>query len=213
MTIELDHFFILTDPGAPQAELLSEIGLIEGTSNDHPGQGTANRRFFFSDTMLELAYIRDANEAANGPGSRLRFAERAADANASLFGLIVKETARSAKVPFPGWPYYPDYYGADQYFHIGENSDLLEEPLCICAPFDAPLPANQPAPADAFSRVTKVHISVQVTQPSSVLEAIAQCERISLQLDGPHLMEVVFNEEQQGQYRDLRPGLPLVLRW
>ncbi len=47
MTIELDHFFILTDPGAPQAELLTEIGLVEGTPNDHPGQGTANRRFFF----------------------------------------------------------------------------------------------------------------------------------------------------------------------
>jgi len=70
MTIELDHFFILTDLGAPHADLLSGIGLIEGPRNDHLGQGTANRRFFFSNTALELLYVNDANEAANGRGSR-----------------------------------------------------------------------------------------------------------------------------------------------
>ena len=68
MSIELDHFFILTDPGAPQADLLSGIGLTEGTRNDHPGQGTANRRFFFSITALELVYVSDENEAANERG-------------------------------------------------------------------------------------------------------------------------------------------------
>jgi hypothetical protein len=47
MTIKLHHFFIIAEPGAPEADLLSGIGLIEGTRNDHPGQGTANRRFFF----------------------------------------------------------------------------------------------------------------------------------------------------------------------
>ena len=61
--MRLDHFFILTEKSAPEAELLTEFGLIEGTSNDHPGQGTANRRFFFSNTTLELLYVRDANEA------------------------------------------------------------------------------------------------------------------------------------------------------
>ena len=103
MSFELDHFFILTSPGAPQAELLSGIGLIEGSPNDHPGQGTANRRFFFSDSMLELIYIRDANEAANGPGSRLGFVERAKDPSASPFGLIFKEVPKSSGAPFPGW--------------------------------------------------------------------------------------------------------------
>jgi hypothetical protein len=54
MTIALDHFFILTEPGSPQADLVSGIGLKEGASNNHPGQGTANRRFFFSNSTLEL---------------------------------------------------------------------------------------------------------------------------------------------------------------
>jgi len=42
------------------------MGLTEGTRNDHPGQGTANRRFFFSNTALELLYVSDANEAEEG---------------------------------------------------------------------------------------------------------------------------------------------------
>jgi hypothetical protein len=52
MTVALDHLFICTSSGAPEAERLAEFGLIEGTPNCHPGQGTANRRFFFHNAML-----------------------------------------------------------------------------------------------------------------------------------------------------------------
>ena len=67
MTIELGQFFILVDPCASQADLLTELGLIKGTPNEHPGQGTANRRFILSNTALELLYVRDEDEALNGP--------------------------------------------------------------------------------------------------------------------------------------------------
>lgn len=46
MVFELDHLFILTGIGAYEAEHLVSFGLVEGTSNTHPGQGTTNRRFF-----------------------------------------------------------------------------------------------------------------------------------------------------------------------
>jgi hypothetical protein len=52
--MQLDHFFILTEKFAPEAKLLTDLGLVEGTSNSHPGQGAANRRFFFANTALEL---------------------------------------------------------------------------------------------------------------------------------------------------------------
>lgn len=54
MAFELDHLFIWTDIGAYEAERLVSFGLVEGTSNKHPGQGTTNRRFFFHNAMLEL---------------------------------------------------------------------------------------------------------------------------------------------------------------
>lgn len=67
MTIELGHFFILVDPCASQADLLTELGLIKGTPNEHPGKDAANRRFFLSRTAPELLYVRDEDEARNGP--------------------------------------------------------------------------------------------------------------------------------------------------
>ena len=213
MSIELDHFFVLTSPGAPQAELLSEFGLTEGNPNDHPGQGTANRRFFFSNSMLELIYIRDAKEAVNGSGSRLRFLERVDDVNASPFGLIFKTGRGAAGTPFPGWRYYPDYLDAGRYFYVGQNSDLLEEPLCVYVPFDLPLSANQPQQVEPYTRITELRVIVPILRPSSVLETISKSECVSLQSEEAHRLEIVFNEEKQSQHKDFRPELPLIIRW
>ncbi len=53
MRIELDQLFLCTDPGAPEAEELVQFGLREGPTNQHAGQGTANRRFAFANAMIE----------------------------------------------------------------------------------------------------------------------------------------------------------------
>ncbi|MDJ0592016.1 MAG: hypothetical protein QNJ72_18845 [Pleurocapsa sp. MO_226.B13] len=57
MTIELDHLFICSQVNAPEIDRLLDLGLVEGSSNTHPGQGTANRRIFFANLMLELAWV------------------------------------------------------------------------------------------------------------------------------------------------------------
>ena len=213
MTIELDHIFVLTGPGAPQADLLSETGWVEGPRNAHPGQGTANRRFFLSNTALELLYVSDAAEAENGPGRGMRIVERAANAGASPFGLIVRSTGDASDLPFPGWRYCPEYFPANQCFHVGENSDVLEEPLCVCMPDD--LPAADPRLREANSRIflSEARLSVPVARPSPTLAAIAACERVSLRLNEPHRLELVLNEGEEGRSRDLTPQLPLVLCW
>jgi Glyoxalase-like domain len=55
----VDHAFIACSPGAPEAGALLRLGFIEGQGNTHPGQGTANRRFFFENFMLELLWVAD----------------------------------------------------------------------------------------------------------------------------------------------------------
>ena len=139
--------------------------------------------------------------------------ERAKDPSASPFGLIFKEVPKSSGAPFPGWQYHPDFLESGQFFHVGENSDLLEEPLCIYVPFDLPLPANQPKQVEPYTRVTELRVIVPVFRLSSVLETLCQGDRISLQLGEEHHLEVVFNEEKTGQIKDFRPGLPLTIRW
>jgi hypothetical protein len=63
MTFELDHLFICTKVGAAKAERLIALGLVEGSSSTHPGQSTANRRFFFRNAMLELLWVHNQEEA------------------------------------------------------------------------------------------------------------------------------------------------------
>jgi hypothetical protein len=63
MRFELDHLFVCTAPGGPEAEKLVEFGLHEGPPNRHLGQGTANRRFAFVNAMIELFWVNDASEA------------------------------------------------------------------------------------------------------------------------------------------------------
>lgn len=213
MGIELDHFLVIVEPGAPEADRLTDIGLVEGTSNDHSGQGTANRRFFFSNWGLELAYVRDAEEALNGKASGLRIVERAADHNASPFGLIVHRTTDDTDDPFPGWHYYPEYFSTDKYFVVGENSDVFEEPLCICMPIMAPARPEQPPQADSFTHVTEVIINVPVDQPSTVLQTVGECDGVSLCIGEPHCMEIVFKDGVEGRSKDLRPDLPLIIHW
>jgi hypothetical protein len=213
MTMELDHIFILTERGAPQADLLVEVGIVEGTPNSHPGQGSANRRFFFTNSMLELLYIRDSSESVSGPASGLKLAERLADSNASPFGLVVRTISPSADFPFPGWPYFPEYLGGDKYFHIGDNSDVLDEPLCILLPSYPQSALTQPDPAEPFTTITSVRINVPVTKPSVALQSLSEMERVSIHFGKPHLMEIVFGDGVKKQQKDFRPVLPLKICW
>ena len=210
--MQLDHFFVLTEPLAPQADLLTDLGLIEGTSNHHPGQGTANRRFFFSNTALELLYVRDAAEANDGPGRRLRFPERASSRDASPFGLVLRCDGDTDSV-FAGWRYQPEYFAPGVSFLVAENSDRLDEPLCICLP-DATPPASPQVRSKApFAEVTGLRLHVPTADPSSVLETVAQVEGIRIQTGSPHFLEIAFGHEAKGERRDFRPAFPLAICW
>ena len=210
--MELHHFFIITDPDAPQADLLLAAGLIEGASNNHPGQGTANRRFFFPNAMLEFVFIRDAGEARNGPGHGLRFADRYEQSDASPFGLIVRPLGDAPDIPFAAWNYHADYLPPGNDFLVGDNSDLLAEPLCVCSPIGLPL---MDPPAETVNKdleLTHMRLSVPVDQPSSTLETFASSGPITLVTGEAHHMELTFNEGKASIHHDFQPDLPLSIR-
>lgn len=211
--MQLDHFFVLTRSSAPEAESLTKLGLVEGTPNDHPGQGTANRRFFFSNTALELLYVRDAREANAGASQGLHLPERASRPDASPFGLIVRRGADAEGAYLSGWRYQPEYFDAGTSFLVAANSERLEEPLCICMPDNAPAGTPQLRSAAPFTEVTELRVHVPVDDPSPTLEAIARVASVSVRTGSDHLLEIVFGHEATGECRDLRPTLPVVLRW
>src|SRR5262245_35966152 len=112
MALQLHHAFVCASVGAPEARHLLEAGLVEGSRNTHPGQGTANRRFFFERGFLELIWVHDEREARSelaGP-TRLwdRWVGRGGAANP--FGLCFSSSdGVAAGLPFATWAYRPDY--------------------------------------------------------------------------------------------------------
>jgi hypothetical protein len=106
MRLELDHLFICTAPGAPEAEEFVRFGLREGPPNQHPGQGTANRRFAFANAMIELLWVSDAQEAQSERSRRTLLWERwsGREGEASPFGICVRPVdSQNTGSPFPAW--------------------------------------------------------------------------------------------------------------
>lgn len=127
--MEVDHIYICTDYKAPAGELLKEFGLTEGTSNTHPGQGTANRRFFFHNFMLELLWIENLDEVKSALTKPMRLFERCSkfDANISPFGIGLRPTKeKNIKVTFPVWDYHPLYLPNFLKIQVADNTPLSE---------------------------------------------------------------------------------------
>jgi hypothetical protein len=106
MQIELDHLFVCTAPCAPEAEKLAQFGLHEGPPNQHPGQGTACRRFSFANAMIELFWVSEAREAQSESTRRTLLWERwsGRQGNASPFAICVRPVnPQDTGSPFPAW--------------------------------------------------------------------------------------------------------------
>src|SRR5262245_501405 len=108
--VELNHLFVWTNSGGPEADRLAAFGLTEGEPNTHPGQGTACRRFFFRNAYLELVWDRDAAEAqaevVRPTGLWPRWCGRSV--TASPFGLCLRPARPGGEgLPFTAWEYRP----------------------------------------------------------------------------------------------------------
>jgi len=196
------------------ADRLLEQGFREGPRNTHPGQGTANRRFYFANGMLELIWVQDADEARHGPGQTLHFPERADDLTASPFGIIFVPCQDNAgpDMPFPGWHYQPAYFPPPRGFHVGANSHNITEPLCFYFPFPNP-GVPKPQPNRNPQTISEVVISTPSTDTDGVLELASQANRLSMRLGQEHLMEITLDDHASGHTEDYRPAMPLILYW
>lgn len=206
----IDHIFIRVRPGAPEAAALAEFGLCEGSGNRHPGQGTANRRFFFANAFLELLWLDDPAEARSDATRPTMLFERLSGAG-SPFGICFRpEPGDTAPLPFASWRYQPGY------FPPGVTCDIalapLTEPMWFhIAPGGRPdaLPADRAQPL--AHRVPLHEITaVKVIQPRS-LPSLAL--PVAFAQGDADLLEIEFDGGARGRSHDFRPVLPLIFKY
>jgi Glyoxalase-like domain len=220
-SFELDHVFICTDVGAPEADLLRGFGLTEGPANVHPGQGTANRRFFFRNAMLELLWVHDSVQAQSARTRPTRLWERWRGRRcvASPFGICLRpQHPETTALPFPAWVYEPAYVPAPGVIHVGENSAVITEPMLFYVTFGRrPDQAGSRYPlahATGFQEVTALRMQSPQQAPwSAALQAAVHMGTAIWSAGSRYHMDLGFDGETQGKVIDLRPTLPLTLSW
>lgn len=207
--MELDHVFLRARAGGPEAQALRDAGLAEGSPNTHPGQGTANRRFFFGNAYIELLWIEDEAEVGSDLTRPTQLDERLRPGAASPFGICFRPSSGSATVPFPAWDYRPAYLPAGMAIRIGRDVPLAEPMWFYLAQARAPQAFAEHAAG--LREITSVKVTVPGV-PAWSAAARAAMEEGGVVLVEGHCLEIGFDGEASGRMHDFRPVLPLIFK-
>jgi hypothetical protein len=208
--MQIDHIFIRVQPGGPEAEALREFGLSEGSGNVHPGQGTANRRFFFANAFLELLWIANEEEIRNEQTRPTMLHERLGAGEASPFGICFRPCAE-----FPTWDYKPSYLPTGMTIGIASDAPL-SEPMWFYTSVGKPPELFEGERRQPLQHATCLHrlTSLRCTLPSTTaLSEAARASGIHFTEGDEHLLEISFDDEARGMSKDLRPSLPIILHY
>jgi hypothetical protein len=215
----LDHLLLFCAKGAPEADALVHLGLTEGPSNTHPGQGTANRRFFFHDAYLELLWVDDEIKARSETVRQTQLWERWAGrlTDACPFGVVLRPGSSDGLAPpFSVWAYRPTYLPAGLTIDVADNVALAEPAIFYLGFAGAPRGTHDAARRHrlGLERITGVTIDTPVSGScSDPVQWLKRSGIMSLRSAERWLMRVTFDGQRSGASTDLRPVLPLILEY
>ena len=212
---ELDHVMILCNVGAPEASSLTDRGVHEGPGNTHPGQGTANRRFFFPNAYLELLWVENPVEAQSPEARDTRLFERwqKRASGACPFGLVFRPGPKGPATPPSSWTYSPRYFPPGFSIEVARDPPA-NEPLLFYLPFAKASLVENRAPADGAVRIgsitgATVHLP-QTQELSPALSSLVAAGVVSVEPGREYLLDL-FHSGGTTQVLDLRPLLALRL--
>lgn len=220
--MEVDHIYICTETKAPTGDLLTQFGLVEGSSNIHPGQGTANRRFYFHNLMLELLWVENIEEVQSERTKPMRLFERCLLTSNALspFGIGFRPSmGKDETAPFPSWDYHPVYLPDFLKIQVADNTPL-SEPMYFYLSFAArqdKVSIEKREPMEhkvTFKEVTsvKIHVNQDIALSDSAC-IVNQLQNLTIIKDKEHLVELEFDNGTLNQSKDFRPDLPLLFKW
>jgi len=223
MDYALDHVFVCCSVGGTEAELLTRAGLTEGSPNTHPGQGTSCRRFFFSNAYLELLWISDSQEASSETSAPTRLLERwrGRAEQSSPFGIALRPARNAATIPLPfeTWAYAPPYLPPGFTIEMAAATTLTEPEMFFARfakrPDERLGAAREPVTHPlGVSELSSLKITTKFDVPSSpAARALVRHGLVAFSAGEASCLEIGLDAERKGRELDLRPRLPLVLRW
>ena len=232
--LERDHIFIWVSPGAPEAAALQKSGLYtDGRIHKHVGQGTSSTVFLFENAYLELIWVDEpdvARQKSLEMGTDLLARVSWRQTGASPFGIGLHHLATGGSdLPFPTRRYRAEWMKADTFISIAESSANLKEPFYFVVPDYLAVPSaeqlkkvldSQPEYRKNFThelglrRLTGIMIiSNQAGKFSETASMISKNGVVVVKRGKTSYVELTFDGNAQGQALDVRPTLPLLMKY
>ncbi len=219
--MEIDHIFIRSQYGAPEAELLKNFGLTEASANIHLGQGTANRRFFFKNLFLELLYVNNSEDVQSEISQPTQLYQRLKNDNTQVspFGFCFRpQNTLQTSAPFLSWQYQPAYLPTHLHVDIAQNLSV-SEPMWFYLSFatrpDQATPERQQPfqHYNGLSEITLIKLHIPQLLENLTVQEVQHIENFELVDSESHLLEITFDHGKQSFTHDFRPNLPLVFHY
>ncbi|HSR98998.1 MAG TPA: VOC family protein [Kofleriaceae bacterium] len=221
---EIDHLWIAAAPGAPERTAFERAGFrIAPAVNAHEGQGTSSVTVELDNGFLELIYPDPAvSVAPNLQTVHAQFQKRVdwRASGYSPFGIGIRKLAAApARFPFPTFQVTAPWMD-------GRFMEILtprEMPSAVRL-FVPAHPSIGPD-ADPVDPATRIHpnqthriTALHVVAPAAdtlppAAHYLAERGIVTFDVGGAWLLEATLDDGAQHIERDLRPTLPVVLRY
>lgn len=221
--VELDHVYMVVSDHQMAIERLREVGLNfdESMFAQHEGRGASSAFATFENAYFELVWSDTTVSLADDNRSDFdHLSSQAAGDSLSPFGVGLHRTPEAPdSLPFAGTREYDTHLEPGSFYFSFETTDDAEPEVFVVPEYMAwstlvgRLRDQNPTALEHPLRLTQL---TDVTIHTRVVPATVDDARLSnvhFVRSATPMLELTFDGGRQGQALDLRPGLPLILRY
>ncbi|WP_256105957.1 VOC family protein [Streptomyces sp. ODS05-4] len=213
--LQFDHLvlFVKSERDASAAvTVLEDAGYCAGSSNKHPGQGTANRRVFFDNAYLEFLFPTNLHVVASPAIARTGIAQRFR--YGCPFGVGLREMS-DGNLPFPTWEFGPHYLPDSARIRMASCSSDAWQPLLFTISFEARPDHDAREPLEHAAGRTSIGEAL-ITSPgmnssNPAMVAVSRLAPLTFSDGARPACEVVLELARSRGVVDLHPFVPVRL--
>jgi hypothetical protein len=219
-SVKFDHLWIMVSQGAPERAALKKAGFrIDPIVNRHDGQGTASVTFEFENSFLELVWLEPTVPVSPGTERAVeKFRQRMLWRTSGWcpFSIGMRRTSASpAPFPFPTWSVSPPWLQPGTAIEMLTPRDDTSSPRLFISANDVgdvnPRAAVHPI---GVKRITSIRlIAPNGYQPIEAVTFVENAGILTLDRGPEWAVELTFDRGAKGKKKDLRPELPLLIRY
>jgi hypothetical protein len=223
--IEVDHVWIMVSQNAPERAALERAGFqISNDVNHHEGTGTSSVTVEFENTYLELIYLDPKVPVAAGmERAAEKYRQRTLWRTSGWCPIGIgfrHNSASNEPLPFPTWTWTADWMPKGSVMEMLTPRDDTRSPALFIEPHGLTNGMEQAARGGLYHHKIGVHritavrlMSPETYEPVAAVTYLEKQDLLPIAQSDEWVLELSFDGGKQNKSQDLRPELPLVIRY